>query len=298
MNAVSNKFSRIEQKRISLNPCAISFYGEKMKNFLRCILFFAVFGLFNNPLPAQKMNFREEVGPFIFHSNFSVSEIANEVNSFINVYYDIKARLKLPDPYEFTDIYIFENKEIYEAFFVKKFPGERIHPSVFTKNYVVLKKDEDRCHIYLYRSEKTGEDLRHEGTHAILHSTLTKKIPIWLDEGLAEYYEKDPQKDYLWFHDLWYEKSLLRIQNKSFMSLQNLEKISLTSSFPTAYYGDSWAWICFMLNGPDPIRTVLPAYIAELEKGSFFASSISKKMEKYGGNIAALAEFLKNLNRQ
>ncbi|GIT30210.1 MAG: hypothetical protein Ct9H300mP1_22560 [Planctomycetaceae bacterium] len=32
------------------------------------------------------------------------------------------------------------------------------------------------------------EDLRHEFTHGVLHSSL-KRVPLWLDEGLAEYFE-------------------------------------------------------------------------------------------------------------
>ena len=34
-------------------------------------------------------------------------------------------------------------------------------------------------------------DLHHEGTHALLHASLAR-VPLWLDEGLAKYFEVPP----------------------------------------------------------------------------------------------------------
>lgn len=248
-------------------------------------------------LQGQEMSLHEKIGPFLFHTNFPVNEISTEINSLLNSYNDIKQRLMLPDPYELTDIYVYEDQNVYEDFFRKNFPGERIHPSVFTKNYVVLKKDADRSHIYVYRSDKLGEDLRHEGIHAILHSTIKKKIPIWLDEGLAEYYEQDGEKVNLWLNKRWLKQSIVRIQNKKFQNLGKLEQIVLPSSFPTVCYSDSWAWICFMLNGPEKIRAILPNYIKEYQAGGLFLTPLSRRMNAAGGNINALLQFLTYLQQ-
>jgi hypothetical protein len=38
------------------------------------------------------------------------------------------------------------------------------------------------------RSDRLEADLRHEVTHALLHAS-GRRIPLWLDEGLAEYFE-------------------------------------------------------------------------------------------------------------
>ena len=42
--------------------------------------------------------------------------------------------------------------------------------------------------VYTYWGDRIQQDLRHELTHALLHSVL-KDVPLWLDEGLAEYFE-------------------------------------------------------------------------------------------------------------
>ena len=39
-----------------------------------------------------------------------------------------------------------------------------------------------------YRNPEFGNDLRHECTHALLHAVLPA-VPLWLDEGLAKYFE-------------------------------------------------------------------------------------------------------------
>ena len=45
--------------------------------------------------------------------------------------------------------------------------------------------------VYTYWGDRIQQDLRHELTHALLHSVL-KDVPLWLDEGLAEYFELPP----------------------------------------------------------------------------------------------------------
>ena len=48
--------------------------------------------------------------------------------------------------------------------------------------------DFDRLNVYAWWGDNVGDDLRHEVTHGYLHSTL-QEIPLWLDEGIAEYFE-------------------------------------------------------------------------------------------------------------
>ena len=42
--------------------------------------------------------------------------------------------------------------------------------------------------VYAYRHDGSAVDLRHECTHALLHARLPM-VPLWLDEGLAKYFE-------------------------------------------------------------------------------------------------------------
>ena len=42
--------------------------------------------------------------------------------------------------------------------------------------------------VYTFHNDRLDEDLRHEATHALLHVAVGD-LPLWLDEGLAEYFE-------------------------------------------------------------------------------------------------------------
>ena len=48
--------------------------------------------------------------------------------------------------------------------------------------------------VYTFYGEHIRQDLRHELTHALLHSVL-RDVPLWLDEGLAEFFELPPEAD-------------------------------------------------------------------------------------------------------
>src|SRR5262249_2533216 len=52
----------------------------------------------------------------------------------------------------------------------------------------------DEIKVFTGMGEHLRTDLRHELTHALLHSVL-KDVPLWLDEGLAGYFELPPNSD-------------------------------------------------------------------------------------------------------
>ena len=49
-------------------------------------------------------------------------------------------------------------------------------------------KSGSRGRVFAYEHEDLAVDVRHESTHALLHASLPM-VPLWLDEGLAEYFE-------------------------------------------------------------------------------------------------------------
>ncbi|MCA9071474.1 MAG: hypothetical protein KDA84_21250, partial [Planctomycetaceae bacterium] len=51
----------------------------------------------------------------------------------------------------------------------------------------------DAGRVYLHAHQDWEKDLRHELTHAVLHSALPY-VPLWLDEGLAQYFEATPKE--------------------------------------------------------------------------------------------------------
>ena len=63
----------------------------------------------------------------------------------------------------------------------------RNFPSVPSRRAFFLETD-TRLAVYAHWSDRVAEDLRHEVAHGYLHSVVPG-LPLWLDEGLAEYFE-------------------------------------------------------------------------------------------------------------
>ena len=104
--------------------------------------------------------------------------------------------------------------------------------------------------------------LRHELTHALLHSVL-KDVPLWLDEGLAEYFELPIEAKGA------NRQHLLVMQQEGFKpDLGRLEQLSQVSQMNPAEYREAWAWVHFMLRGNPESRKVLLAYIQQLKTTS------------------------------
>src|SRR5262245_42372396 len=114
-------------------------------------------------------------------------------------------------------------------------------------------------YVYTYWGERIREDLRHELTHALLHSGL-KSVPLWLDEGLAEYFELAPEKRGV------NASHLDQLRRGSVQpNLTRLEQLSQVEQMTPAEYRESWAWVHLMLRGQGPAKAALLGYLQQLK---------------------------------
>ena len=115
--------------------------------------------------------------------------------------------------------------------------------------------------VYTFLGDRLEEDLRHEATHALLHVAIGD-LPLWLDEGLAEYFEGpegrhgvNPEHLGRLPQDLTsgWEPDLARLE-----TLKNVRQMAPRD------YRESWAWVHYLLNGSNAGKTLLLAYLADL----------------------------------
>lgn len=119
--------------------------------------------------------------------------------------------------------------------------------------------------VYTFWGERIQEDLRHEYTHGVLHASLMD-VPLWLDEGLAEYFEVTSQptglnRDYA-----------MRLANNLSQGwkpdLNRLEAMEKVDEMQKADYLEAWAWVHFMLHHSEETRGVLVGYLHELRSNA------------------------------
>ena len=142
--------------------------------------------------------------------------------------------------------------------------------------------------VYSFHSPNVQEDLRHEFTHGLLHASLNT-VPLWLDEGLAEYFEVRgsevgaPHAGHL--------KHLQAARAEGWNpAMYQLEQLSDFQKMTQRDYAEAWGWVHFMLESDANGRQALINYIAELESKTV-ASPLMPSLEKanpayYNGMIA------------
>lgn len=136
------------------------------------------------------------------------------------------------------------------------------HAPTGARRRAVFVQEEGTGYVYVYRQPGFETDLRHELTHAILHSMLPF-IPLWLDEGLAEYFEVPSQKratgnphqtKMKWAARLGWKPDLVRLESRDDFS-----------KFTAANYRESWAWVHFLLHSSGESNKLLHRYLATIQ---------------------------------
>ncbi len=152
--------------------------------------------------------------------------------------------LELPPSNTIVQVFLFEDKEHYERFMQLKHPDLPKRRAFFVAQPRRLGGNEDLL-VYTYWGDRIQQDLRHELTHALLHCVL-KDVPLWLDEGLAEFFEVPPG----WNGVNAQHVEQLRGKNK--FDLDRLEQLTDVQQMNPAEYREAWAWTHLMLRSTPP----------------------------------------------
>ncbi len=121
---------------------------------------------------------------FVIHSNVKL----NSDNVLVQELEELRERvfttLKLPEQRDPVNVYLFSDEASYRYYMNTTWQNLPPRRAYFVGTPRELA-------VYSFLGSKVQEDLRHEFTHGLLHASL-KSVPLWLDEGLAEYFEVDP----------------------------------------------------------------------------------------------------------
>jgi hypothetical protein len=152
-------------------------------------------------------------------------------------------------------VYLFNNETEYRRYMNATYPRLPPRSAYFVGTSTELA-------VYTHWGQNVREDLRHEYTHGLLHSGL-KRVPLWLDEGLAEYFEVAGPKPGGLNHD--YAQHLSEAVASGWRpDLKRLENLDDSGQMKRAEYQESWAWVHFLLNSTPEAKHALVGYLAEL----------------------------------
>jgi hypothetical protein len=189
-----------------------------------------------------------------------------------------------------VQVYLFEDKERYERFMRAKYPDLPKRRAFFVAQPRAVGGAEDLL-VYTYWGDRIRQDLRHELTHALLHSVL-KDVPLWLDEGLAEYYELPPEKHGTNQNHL---EQIRRAADDFKPDLERLENLKEVQQMTPSEYRESWAWVHLMLHGQPEGKTALLNYLQQLRSNPKPGPLEPKLAEIFPEPNAALEKHLEEL---
>jgi hypothetical protein len=207
--------------------------------------------------PAAPAKFSQRVSQYIFLSDFELKRDLPLFQDLAELREQVYHELQLPAASNLVQVFLFEDRDHYEHFMHAKYPDLPRRRAFFVAQPRSVGGGEDLL-VYTYWGDRVREDLRHELTHALLHSVL-KDVPLWLDEGLAEYFELPPEDKGINEHHLEQMRS-----GQFKPDLARLEQLSLVQQMTPAEYREAWAWVHLMLRGKPEVKTVLLAYLAQL----------------------------------
>jgi hypothetical protein len=245
-------------------------------------------------------NFNKRIAPYVFFSDFDLEKEKGLLDDLAQLRDRVSRQLQLPVSSSVVQVYLFEDQERYTSYLEEKnkgVPQSQKLPSSRRALFVATKRIGARNDllVYTYRTERLGQDLRHELTHALLHSVLLD-VPLWLDEGLAEYFELPPERNGV---NAEHVRLLLHdTGGPARPDLGRLETLKEVQQMQPAEYREAWAWVHLMLHGKPEARKVLLGYLTLLKETKTPPALGTRLVEVYPQLAEAVQQHLVELDRE
>jgi hypothetical protein len=201
--------------------------------------------------------YQRQVDVFRISSSFRITDTDQLARELVDLRSAVQTTLHLDGPGQPIDIYIFDDRSRYERFIQTYYPDlPRRRAFFMAQNHHEV--------VYAFWDDKLIEDLRHEACHALLHSTVGL-VPLWLDEGLAEYFETPGESGGL--HPRHVAELQASLRNGWHPSLTRLEGQTQLRQMTARDYREAWGWVYWLLNDTPDGRQLLIDYLQEIHAG-------------------------------
>ena len=177
------------------------------------------------------------------------------LNEIAVIQNDVTQTLRIAPAREPVHLFLFQHKATYQKYIGYYFPNVPYRRALFIKG-------RGPGMVFAHRNSEFEIDVRHESTHAVLHASLPL-VPLWLDEGLAEYFEV-PGKDRP-YNNPHLQSVKWSVRFGRIPKITDLEAITDLANMGREEYRNAWAWVHFMLHGSSEANAELISYLNDLE---------------------------------
>lgn len=209
--------------------------------------------------PLVPTRYQTRTGPYRLWTHAPIAAEEPTLASLQSLEQQVESELGIRvDPnQEPIDIYVLDDRKAFQQFLTFYYPELPPRRAFF------LAQGERRV-VFAYQGDNLETDLRHEATHALLHASGAD-LPLWLDEGLAEYFEVG--RDARGYNGEHMARLPLDLSSGWHPDLARLEALQDVRRMTPRDYRESWAWIHYLLRGPSTGRAALIGTIADARRG-------------------------------
>lgn len=212
-----------------------------------------------SPPDVVALPYQEQLGAVHCRADFPLNELEDVRENLTLLQNDLIKYLGIPIPDEPIELYLFSTNELYAKTL------KQIYPFAPTDRPALYIKDGGPGMLFVQRDNQMLLNIRHEMTHAILNASL-RNVPIWIDEGLAKYFETPQGKR---GYENPFLKEVTLSANRFFSwgrvpALERLEKLQYINQMGEREYRESWAWIHFLIHRSPETQQLLAGYLATL----------------------------------
>ena len=234
-------------------------------------------------LPDENSITRDQL---VIYADFVLPRRHRLINELVALRGDLASKLQLPMSDELIHVYLFETARDYREFMAKNYPGFLNRRAFFVKTDTTLA-------VYAFWGDRVAEDLRHEVAHGYLHSVVPH-LPLWLDEGLAEYFEVRRGMRGV---NRGHADLLLGEYNidRWTPDIRRLEKLRDAAELTQMDYAESWLWAHLLMETTPERLEIIQKHVAQL-KNSGDTRTISDVLDEQDSSIdRTLIQHLKSI---
>jgi len=222
----------------------------------------------------------------LLRSDFPLPQHHRMLDELIMLRGDMVSRLGIPSSDEPIHLYLFESGDRFERFMRARHPD-------FPDRRAFFVESDSRLVVYAQWGDRMAEDLRHETAHAYLHAVVPN-LPLWLDEGLAEFFEVPRRQQGLHRQHIAWLNERMRRQGWQ-PNLKRLERVANHRDLQQDEYAEAWLWVHFLLDSSPETAEILRGYLNEV-RASAVPPPLSVVLERQLPDAAAAAaEHLRKL---
>ena len=226
---------------------------------LRCsVLFVLCAGIGVSWVQAGEWSEEFSAGNFLFRSEFPLRDVQDLLNDIADLQEDVETALGVTCSNREIQVHLFRSRMSYQRYLSVRVPQG-------AKRQAFYMPGTDAGRIYAYRNRNLELDVRHETTHALLKNALPY-LPLWLDEGLAEYFEVPKARR---AHGDGHLQEIRLAQKLGWRpDLKRLEAKRGFLELGAREYRDAWAIVSYLIDGPPEAQQVFRKYLQDIEDGN------------------------------